>query len=111
MQNRNQDYKFSPRGIEKWHAFAAVVSGDEQKDTAIEIVQKSINLFDEHLDEINYIVLEALELKLEVSIDYLENNEFKLIKGYISKVDTLNSTLFINDIIIPLDSISSVSKV
>lgn len=104
--NNNFGYKFRPRGIEKWHAFAALLSGDEQKETAIEKEQLSFTLYDDYLDEMNYKVQQALSHNSKILVEYLKDNQYQQIQGYISNVDQYNSTIQINDQIIEIDTIS-----
>jgi hypothetical protein len=101
----NADHKFRPRGIEKWHAFAAVVAGDEQKEAAIEIEQISFEHFDEYYDELNYLIEEAISENKFVEITYLENNQYKKHHSQIKKVDNLNASLILTDKKIALTNI------
>lgn len=48
MQNNNDNYQFKPRGIEKWHAFSAVVSEEEQINS---IGVENIDLDYEYVNE------------------------------------------------------------
>jgi len=108
MQN-NFDHKFRPRGIEKWHAFAALVSGDEQKDAATEEKILSFAYFDEYYDDLDFLIKEAYQSKKEVKITYLQDNQYHEMIGIITKIDDFQALLFVNNQAIQFKHIYSVS--
>lgn len=95
MQN---NYQFKPRGIVKWHAFSAVISGNEQKESAHidEIID--IDLFEDKLALLNQILLNALENDEILIIEYLEDNTLKNIESKIIKIDYPNNTIIFEDL-------------
>lgn len=80
-------YQFNPRGIIKWQAFAAVISGDEQKEEVKEKPIHSYTLLDDYLDQLDVKLQEAILSNTKVRIKYLSNNQINLHKGYIKKID------------------------
>lgn len=84
MQN---NYPFKPRGIIKWQAFAAVISGEEQKDEVKETPTFDITLLDDHLEQLDLKIQEAFITKAKVRIKYLKDNKINIDKGYLLHVD------------------------
>jgi len=107
MQN-NFDHKFRPRGIDKWHAFAALVSGDEQKESAIEKTVLSFDFFDEYYDDLDLLIKEAIANKQRVKVTYLIDNKYQEVIGLINKVDEYNKTLVIDKKTIPFVNIFTI---
>jgi hypothetical protein len=107
----NSNHKFKPRGIEKWHAFAALISGDEQKDNALEKEILSFEFFDDYYDDISYIIQEAILDKSLVLIKYLIDNEYKEVDGIIKKIDEYQSLLILDKVSIPLSSLYSIEVI
>lgn len=92
------NYQFNPRGVIKWQAFAAVISGDEQKDDVREIKKYDINLLDDYLDQLDLKLKEALITKSKVLIKYLNNNEYQVYRGYILNIDYTNMKITFDDL-------------
>lgn len=96
MQN-NHDYPFKPRGIEKWHAFAALISGEEQKKEATDISIIENNLLDDKLEELDNTLNEALIYNHILIIKYITNNEVKTIESVIVDIDEINKNLILEN--------------
>jgi len=107
----NFDHKFRPRGIDKWHAFAALVSGDEQKESAIEIETLRFDYFDEYYDDLNLIMNEAYNEKKKVKITFLDNNQYHELEGYITKIDDYSQRVTLEKTKILMKNIYSIELV
>ena len=81
------NYPFKPRGVIKWQAFAAVISGEEQKEEVKETPTYDITLLDDHLDQLDLKIKEALITNAKVKVKYLQDNQINIYKGYLLKVD------------------------
>lgn len=99
MQN---DYDFKPRGIIKWHAFAALISGEEQKEIAKEIEDIDIELLDDKQDYLNFIINEALLHNYILGIKYIDNNEIKYLESIPIRIDSIEKNLIFKDIILSI---------
>ena len=95
---QNNEYQFHPRGIIKWHAFAALISGEEQVNEVSEEETIMIDLLDDKQESLNMVISEALKFNYLLGINYLENNKIKYLESYLSNIDYQNKTLIFNDI-------------
>ncbi|MGL4382205.1 MAG: hypothetical protein ACRCTA_00635 [Bacilli bacterium] len=102
------NYKFKPRGIIKWHAFAAVISSDEQFERVVEDEDLSFSLLEDHQDYLDFILQEALNNQKKVLINYLKANELHQVKGLITLDHNSVHSLYCNQILIPLSSIKDI---
>jgi len=102
MQN---NYQFKPRGIVKWHAFAALISGEEQKHQATDIEKINVELLDDRLTSLDSIITEAITFNHLLGIKYLENNEFKYLEAKIIKIDNLNKSIIFESITLKVNQI------
>lgn len=93
----NDDYQFHPRSIEKWHAFAALLSGEEQKEAAQTIEQLSFDLAEDNLNNLDYILSYALKNNSLVAFKYLEDNTIYYLESTITKIDSTNKKLILAD--------------
>lgn len=82
------NYPFKPRGIIKWHAFAAVVDGEEQMESASTKEILEFDLLTDQLDALDNTLLNAYQNNLKIRVSYLEDNQ---IKTYDSKIISLNA--------------------
>ena len=92
------NYQFHPRGIIKWHAFAALISGEEQKKEAWEEETITVDLLADKQESLNIIINEALKFNYLLEINYLENNKIKCLESYLLKIDYHCKTLIFKDI-------------
>lgn len=92
------DYRFNPRGVIKWQAFAAVVSGEEQKEEIKDIPILNYNLLDDYLDQLDVKIQEAILIKAKVKVKFLKNNQINLHKGYIKMIDYNSKQVIFSDI-------------
>ena len=92
------NYDFKPRGIIKWHAFSALISGEEQKENAKDIETIDIELLDDKQDYLNYIINESLLNNYSMGIKYVDNNEIKYFESTPIRVDTIEKNLIFKDI-------------
>ena len=93
----NDDYPFKPRGIVKWHAFAALINGEEQKEAAIETTSLDITLLDDKLDELNYTLNEAIIHNEKIRINYINDSLIEICEGIITNIDDINNFIQIDD--------------
>lgn len=103
------NYPFKPRGIVKWHAFSALIDGEDQKNDVIDIPDLSLDLTNNQLSLMNYNLSYALAMNCEVNIEYIHNNKKNNVSGYIKKVDDIKQTILIDDLIIKVSAISDIS--
>jgi len=79
------------RGVTKWNAFKSC--GDlSVKDIKKQKIEKPV-LFQETLEELSRLLVEAYSTKSSIDITYYEQNQIYKINGIIIKIDTLNNTL------------------
>ncbi|MEG0364407.1 MAG: YolD-like family protein [Erysipelotrichales bacterium] len=109
--NQNDEYPFRPRGIVKWHAFAAVISGDEQKESVITKDIVDIELMEDTLNVLNTELLEAYNNNRKVIIEYVENNKISKGTFTIKKIDKLNEKIYLNDKELDIFSIISINQI
>lgn len=92
------NYPFRPRGIVKWHAFSALLSGEEQKESAYTQEELDIDLFEDKLNQLNQTLLQALDQEALLNIEYVENNEIKKIDSIIQKIDYHTNEIIFEDL-------------
>ncbi|MDR1782231.1 MAG: hypothetical protein LBR40_04440 [Bacilli bacterium] len=105
MQNNNENYQFHPRGIIKWHAFAAVISSEEQKDMVIDEDIIDIELLDDKKNYLDYLLQEAITNNQKICVSYVENNQIINQEGSLIKIDYYTNTILVNNINIPIKNI------
>ena len=91
------DYPFKPRGIVKWHAFAAVISGEEQKDQATDIKNIEFELLDDRLSLLDETLTEAINNNHLLAIKYLDNNQINYLESKIIKINRFEQTIEFSD--------------
>lgn len=92
------NYPFKPRGIIKWHAFSALLSGEDQKKSANTTEILDIDLSEDKLEQLNQILLLALEQESLLLIEYLELNSIKKIESIIQKINYPTNTIIFEDL-------------
>lgn len=102
------NYPFKPRGIVKWHAFAALIDGEEQKDDVQEIDLIEKDLTTNQYALMNYNLSYAIAMNCEVIIEYLIDNKITSIQGFINKVDDINQTIVVNGKLIKVQDITNI---
>lgn len=93
----NNDYPFKPRGIVKWHAFAAVISGDEQMQQSNPDKIIEIDILDDQRDIINSYLMNSLHNKIDINIVYLRNNKLQNKLGYLIEYLEFEKEIVLND--------------
>lgn len=102
------NYPFKPRGIMKWHAFSALIDGEDQKDDVVEITDLNIDLTTNQYSLLNYNLSYAVAMNCKVTIEYIKNNKKHKLIGYIDKVDEFNQVLSIDQQIIHVKDIFNI---
>ena len=103
-------HKINPRGIIKWHPFAAVTdpARDLDKLDAINNALIMPELSEEQIEEYNRDLTTAYNMQAEVFVSWFSNGKIGVATGVISRVDTKNSILHIDNKEIPINNIVEV---
>ncbi|MDF9867691.1 hypothetical protein OKW22_001269 [Bacilli bacterium PM5-3] len=99
------NYPFKPRGIVKWHAFAALISGEEQKQNATTIKNLEIELLDDKLALLETTINDALKNNSLLAIKYLENNQINYLESTIIKLNSIEQVIEFKDIKLQINQI------
>ena len=102
MQNNNDNYQFHPRGITKWHAFASVISAEEQKDMVIEEDILDIELLDDKKNYLDYLLQDAFSHNKEITVIFIENNQLIRLEGLITALETHRQEITIDGKKLPI---------
>ncbi len=106
------DYK--DRGIIKWAPFDALVGFNQMvNDLKYKMGKKNKPILEEdQLNEMDYIIKEAINLNKEIQIDYYHDGYIKSIYGYVKKVNLYDQTLILGfNIMIELTTIVNIQMV
>ena len=92
MNNKSED-----RGMMKWAPFYSVLS---EKEIGDGVEKHDINekpeLSEDQINEIENIIMDAYNNKLEITILVYDKHKNYYLTGYITKLDPLNKTIYIN---------------
>lgn len=90
---------YKDRGIIKWQPFDALTGFRDSINNMIYKNNKKEKkiLLEDKLEEMDYIIKEARAYKKEVSLEYYEDGYYKIMYGFIKKVDFINKKVILNN--------------
>jgi|SRR5690625_4386834 len=104
---------YKDRGIIKWAPFDALVGFNEMVSNYIKSKNKIERpvLLEDKLNELDYILKEAFQFKLEVEVKYFEKGFIKKTVGIINKIGILNKKITIsNHLSLNVENILNIKK-
>ena len=100
-------YRIKPRGIIKWHPFAALSdpASDLEGIDAINNALVMPELSEEQIEEYNRDLARAVAEGAEIFVSWFNDGTFATASGKVYKVDTLEGILYVEKQAIPINKI------